>query len=372
MCLLTDSLNSVKTTFHLALKYTSHYFFRLFILCLTSLFLPTALSASSQSGKQLYIDNCAICHGDDGKGGMGIPLSMPSFLTSASRHYLKQSIRLGRPGRIMPSFYWMSESEIDILIDYIDSWRDSPAPVWKTDLIKGDSQNGKQLYATHCADCHGKSAQGGKGSGLRFSRQRQLTVAAPALNNQGLLNSASDSMLYHIIKTGRDETPMPSAADLKLSNTDINDLISFIRQFQKSQLSHTPLYNSEPASLIVDSPYNFNDTIENLKRSISGSNFIHIRDQSFFHGFDVEAEPGNRHMIIYFCNFNFLYDALKIDPRVGMFLPCRITVTETNGKVQMMSINPKHLSQLFNNDELDKSCDKMHELYTSILEDASL
>ena len=55
-----------------------------------------------------------------------------------------------------------------------------------------------------------------------------------------------------------------------------------------------------------------------------------------------------------------------------MFLPCRITVTEENGIVQMMSISPKQLSQLFNNNELDESCDKMYEVYTNILEDASL
>ena len=75
--------------------------------------------------------------------------------------------------------------------------------------------------------------------------------------------------------------------------------------------------------------------------------------------------------MVYFCNYEIINDALAIDPRVGMFLPCRITVIEHNGHVQAMSINPKRLSQLFNNDELDKACDRMYDTYSLILEKAT-
>ena len=37
-----------------------------------------------------------------------------------------------------------------------------------------------------------------------------------------------------------------------------------------------------------------------------------------------------------------------------------------------MSINPKNLSHLFNNTELDKACQKMHDLYSDIMEEATL
>lgn len=55
-----------------------------------------------------------------------------------------------------------------------------------------------------------------------------------------------------------------------------------------------------------------------------------------------------------------------------MFLPCRVTVTEVDGKVMVTAINPMYLSRLFNNDELNEYCEKMHEVYTTILEDATL
>ncbi len=323
-------------------------------------------------GEALYLENCAICHGTDGTGGMGIPLSIASFLDSASSEYLRKSIRLGRPGRIMPSFYRLSESQINDIITFIGHWRKKPAPSWNNTAIKGDTTPGKALFSIHCESCHGKEGYGGHGSGLRFSRPKNLPITAPALNNQGFLNSAPDEMLHYIIKHGRSNTPMPSAKSLSLTDTDINHLVRYIRSFQQPTLhSHSP-YKEEPASLRVDSPYSFNETVDNVKRAITGSNFVHIRDQSLNFGFDTSPSKNARQTIIYFCNFSFLNEALKIDPRVGMFLPCRITVTENNGKVQMMSINPKHLSQLFNNRELNESCDQMYDIYTGILEDASL
>jgi len=329
-------------------------------------------SYANDRGEALYAQNCAICHGTEGTGGMGAQLSSPTFLESTSNQYLKQTIRLGRPGRIMPSFYWMPESDINALISFIGDWRKAPARSWSGDAIAGDALAGKKLYASHCASCHGEQGGGGIGTGMHFSRPTNLPVTAPALNNQGLLNSMPDHMMRHMIVQKRVNSIMPSAEQLGLNSQQVNSIVSYIRSFQQKDLKKQPLYDEEPASLIVESPYSFEETVSNIKRSITGSNFIHIRDQELTEGFDVKQVKGSRQTMIYFCNFNFLYEALKIDPRVGMFLPCRITVTEENGTVQMMSINPKHLSQLFNNSELDESCDKMHELYTNILEDASL
>jgi cytochrome c oxidase cbb3-type subunit 3 len=332
-----------------------------------------AFNAHADSrGEALYNENCAICHGEDGSGGMGIPLSSASFLDAASTHYIKQTIRLGRPGRVMPSFYWMPEADIEAIIDYINSWRKTPPRVWSARTIEGNPQTGKQLYQTYCASCHGENAQGGKGTGMHFSRPTDIPVTATALNNQGFLHSVADEMLYFIIKYSRQGSIMPAASQLGLSRQQINDIVSYIRSFQRDDLHKDSLYAEEPPTLMVESPYSFEETLINVKRAIAGANFIHIRDQALTEGLDVTSDKGSRQTMVYFCNFNFLYDALKIDPRVGMFLPCRITITEQDGKVQMMSINPKHLSQLFNNNALDESCDKMYELYLGILEDASL
>lgn len=354
-------------------KTPAKFYFQFILLLAIFSFSAANISYAQQSkGEKLYLDNCAICHGNDGQGGMGIPLSLADFLNSASNDYLKQSIRLGRPNRVMPSFYWMSETDINDIIQFINHWRKKPAPDWDKKTIAGNAAAGEILFKEKCASCHGDKLQGGKGSGLHFSRPAGLPITPPALNNQGLLNSAPDSMLHFIITHGRKNTPMPSAKTLGLNKKNVDDLVSYIRSFQSNKLVHKSLYHEEPASLIVDSPYSFDETVDNVKRAITGSNFVHIRDQALTYGFKVETSENPKQTIIYFCSFSFLYEALKIDPRVGMFLPCRITVVEQNNKVQMMSINPKHLSQLFNNNELDASCDNMYDVYTSILEDASL
>lgn len=323
-------------------------------------------------GETLFLQNCAICHGSDGNGGMGAQLASEPFLDAASNEYIKQTIRLGRPGRIMPSFYRLSEPDIDSIISFINSWRKTPPRKWPNTKIQGNTESGKELYLNLCASCHGENAEGGKGTGRHFSRPTNLPITAPALNNQGLLNSMPDHMMRYMIQQDRKGSAMPSADQFGLSPQQIDNIVSYIRSFQLKDLTKQALYDKEPASLIVASPYSFDETISNIKRSITGANFVHIRDQQLTDGFDVQPVEGSRQMIIYFCNFNFLYEALKIDPRVGMFLPCRITVTEQDGVVQMMTINPKHLSQLFNNTDLDESCDTMHEVYINILEDASL
>jgi cytochrome c oxidase cbb3-type subunit 3 len=347
------------------------YFPRLVLLLLLPLLLLSQAVFAS-NGATLYEENCAICHGAEGRGGVGIPLALPSFLAQVSDEYLHRTIRIGRPGRVMPSFYWLSEKDIDQIVDYIGDWRTSPAPSYDDKNITGNALHGKIIYAKHCASCHGVDAVGGVGTGLMFSRPRDLPVTAPALNNQGFLNSATDQLMKRIIISGRKETPMPAASTFALTDTDVDDVVSYIRSFHKPLVLKKYELEDEPSALIYDSDYNFEETVENVKRAINGANFRWIRDQYLDHGLVEPGKENKKHLIIYFCNFNFLYEALNIDPRVGAFLPCRITIVENNGKVQLMTINPKHLSRLFNNDELNEACDKMHEIYSSIMEDATL
>ena len=129
--------------------------------------------------------------------------------------------------------------------------------------------------------------------------------------------------------------------------------------------------SAEPI-ILFESEHDLEQTLENLKQAVVGRNFRIIREQFLDQGLVVEGEEDARRIIIYFCNFAFLNDALAIDPRVGLFLPCRITVVESKHGVQVMSINPKNLSRLFNNSELDRYCQQMHDLYAEIMEDATL
>lgn len=329
-----------------------------------------SLNVTASTGKQLFNENCAVCHGDKGQGGVGVPLALPSFQASIDNAYLHKTIREGRPGRIMPAFSTLSDAEIDAIIEEIRSWVPEQIVIkFSPKSITGNKQHGQQLFAKHCASCHGDKGQGGKGTGVTYSRPRDLPIIAPALNNIGFLNSITDQQIKYTLEHGRIGTPMVSFLDQGLSHQDIDDLVSFVRSLPTH--GHDRVRDVEP-TLVYDSDMSFDETVTALQETISGQNFRLIRTQYLDQGFVDEGQENKRQVMIYFCNFNFLFKAMAIDPRVGMFLPCRVSVVEIDGQVKVMTTNPLAISRIFNNNELDKLCDEMRETYDGILEEATL
>jgi cytochrome c oxidase cbb3-type subunit 3 len=327
-------------------------------------------AAAAPDGVLLYQQKCAACHGEDGDGGVGVPLNLPDFLAVASDEYFRTTIRNGRPGRVMPAFSRLNDDEINAIITHLRSLSDEAAPSYSKASIEGDASRGKTLFSSHCAACHGDTGQGGAGTGVTFSRPRGAPMMAPSLSNAGFQAAASDAMLKATLLRGREGTPMPSIKSLGMNETDADDLVAYLRTLNDGQKLTTQRDN-EPV-IQFDSSYDLEQTLANLKESVVGHNFRVIREQKLEHGL---AEPGKenpRAVMLYFCDFGFLNKELAIDPRVGLFLPCRVTVLETERGVKVMTINPKNLSHLFNNSELEKDCQKMHDLYAEILEEATL
>jgi cytochrome c oxidase cbb3-type subunit 3 len=342
-------------------------------LALSVLFLVLLLSrpvlAAVSDGALLYQRHCAVCHGIAGNGGVGVPLNLPDFLAVASDEYLRATLREGRPGRVMPAFSYFDQERVDAIIAYMRSWSGQPAPVYSADRVSGRPERGAQLFATHCATCHGDKGQGGAGTGVTFSRPRQAPVMAPALDNPGFQRSVSDAMLKATLLRGREGTPMPSIEALGLGEADADDLVAYLRQLAPDPPAKTP--DLDPV-IQFESGYGFEQTLENLKQAVIGRNFRIIREQYLEQGLAAAGEENPRQVMLYFCNFAFVNEALALDPRVGLFLPCRVTVVETDQGVQVMSINPQNLSRLFNNNELERACQKMHDLYAEIIEEATL
>ncbi len=338
---------------------------------LSFLLIASGSVIAAPNGQALFNQHCAVCHGTKGKGGVGVPLSLSSFINSVSDEYLEKTIQMGRPGRIMPAFTKLSDAQVSAIAGYMRSWSDAPAVKFDTALIKGDKKHGKKLFLQHCAKCHGENGQGGKGTGVTFSRKRDLPILAPALNNPGFLASAPDAMIKHTIIHGREGTPMTSSLVAGLKEKDVDDIVSYVRSLKKTEVVADNHENTGDI-IIVDSPYSLEETVENLKQAITDQNFTLIRTDHVDHGFVDEGKENKNQVVLHFCNFDFLFEALAIDPRVGMFLPCRVTVVERDGKVQIMTINPLRLSKIFNNDELDDACKEMTNIYETILEDAVL
>lgn len=339
------------------------------------IFLCISLNANAETkaaqGQQLFEQNCSVCHGSQGQGGVGIPLSFPSFIDSVSDNYIRKTIRYGRPGRVMPSFTNLSDQEILSIVQYMRTWTGNKGKTFSNKSVKGDPKAGKQLFNQYCVACHSQGGTGGIGTGVTFSRPRDAAIIAPSLNNPGFLSSAEDLFIKETLMNGRAGTPMMSYKTHGLSEQNINNLVSYIRNFEGGPYPYEA-YETGPAIIKVESSYSVEETVENLKNAIIGKNFKLIRVQPLNKGLVEPGKENNEQIIIYFCNFNFLNKALAIDPRIGIFLPCRVTVAKQGDKVFIMSTNPLKVSNMFNNHELKEACKEMHAIYTELLEEASL
>jgi cytochrome c oxidase cbb3-type subunit III len=335
----------------------------------------SSVATAAPDGARLYERHCSACHGLDGQGGVGIPLALPSFQAAVSDDFLFTTIRHGRPGRVMPSFKTLSDAQVRAIIAHLRSWASPQQTKIEPSLLKpgyGKPSRGKKLFAKYCAHCHGANGEGGHGTGVTFSRPRDLPIMPPALNNPGFLAAADNAMIKRTLMEGREGTPMISFLKMGLKEQDIDDIVSYVRSFAQHPLHWKHNKDNEP-TLHMESSYDLKTTVENIKRAAIGRNFRIIRIQNLESGLFDEKEVNPKQVIVYFCNFNFINNALSLDPRVGLFMPCRITAVEhDDGTVEIMAVNPRYMSRVYNNAELDESCARMHDIYIAIMEEATL
>ena len=326
--------------------------------------------SAAADGAALYLRQCAACHGNNGLGSVGVPLALPDFLAVADDHYLRTTIRRGRPGRVMPAFTQLQDEEISALVRHIRGWQPpaakSQAPI---KALPGSTGRGERLYAQNCAVCHGDKGQGGHGTGVTFSRPRDYPILAPALNNPGVLAAASDDMIKTTLARGRAGTPMVSFREKGLSDKNLDDIVAYVRSFQKKP-SPTAVPVDEPAVISRVSSYSVEETVSKLQTAFNAANMRVVRTQPYDKGYAPEGRENTRRMVVDACDFDLINEALKLDPRVGLFLPCRVIVSEHDGEVRVMSVNPKRLSVFFNNAELNEMCAHMSKAYIEVIEEA--
>jgi len=120
----------------------------------------------------LYSENCAGCHGSEGKGGAALALGDPVYLAIADDTILRRTATNGIPGTSMPAFAqsaggMLTEKQIDVIVRGIrERWSKpnalnggSPPPYSTT--TPGDPSRGTEVYATFCSSCHGIAGRGG-------------------------------------------------------------------------------------------------------------------------------------------------------------------------------------------------------------------
>ena len=328
---------------------------------------------SAPNGEALYREHCVACHQMEGQGGIGLPLYTDK-LNDVTDDYLRKTIRLGRPGRVMPAYQRMSDAQVDALVRYVRTASGTRAIEVGMEPVQGDVSNGRKVYDEHCLECHGPDGEGeGEGTGVTLSRERSFLVMPASISNSGFLASAPDQMIRRVIAHGRKSSGMPQYARGKLTQAEIDDVTAYVRSFEERQPVAEVLDADERPTHVVDSPYDFDTTVENIKNALTGANFRIFPDRWYEQGLTDEFSVNQRQIGIRFCNFSVLYGMLKIEPRLGVVLPCRITVLERpGGEVQLVVPNLRVISRWFNNDELVSMWDGMEESFAEIIEEATL
>lgn len=128
--------------------------------------------------------------------------------------------------------------------------------------------------------------------------------------------------------------------------------------------------NERPAeakpSLImsVESDYDFETTIERVKKAIANNNFRYLKESSF-----TDASRESRSL--FFCNFDMLARSVEQDSRVGIGLPCTIVVTRSGAHVKIQTLDPE-LAAASVGVESAELCQELRGMLVDVLDEAVL
>jgi cytochrome c oxidase cbb3-type subunit III len=179
--------------------------------------------------RTLYAQNCAACHGAEGRGGAAIALADPVYLAIVDETSMRKVAANGVHGTSMPAFAqsaggMLTDKQIDVITSGIRlRWGrpgilDGANPPSYAAKFPGDVQRGEASYKTYCSSCHGLQGQGGpKGS---------------AITNDSFLALVSDQELRTIVIAGRPELGDPDwrgdVPGKRMSDQEITDVVAWL------------------------------------------------------------------------------------------------------------------------------------------------
>ena len=177
----------------------------------------------------LFNQNCAGCHGADGKKGPAMMLSDPVYLAIVDDESLRSTISKGRPGTAMSAFAqkeggMLTDEQIDAIIRGIrqrwnktDALAGSSHPPYAA-TASGDPGSGEQAYATFCVSCHGTGEKPGPKAG--------------SVTNGAYLSLISDQGLRTLVITGRPDFDAPdwrnNVPGRPMTDQEVTDVVAWL------------------------------------------------------------------------------------------------------------------------------------------------
>jgi cytochrome c oxidase cbb3-type subunit 3 len=177
----------------------------------------------------LYAENCAGCHGAEGRGGAAIALADPVYLAVADDLAIRKVIASGVRGTAMPAFAqssggMLTDKQIDVIAREIQSrWShsgvlDGANPPSYAAKSGGNIAHGELAYKTYCESCHGPGGHG--------------AARGSSVTDDSFLALVSDQGLRTIVIAGRPELGAPdwrgNLPGRPMSDQEITDVVAWL------------------------------------------------------------------------------------------------------------------------------------------------
>jgi len=177
----------------------------------------------------LFAQNCAACHGAEGRGGAAIALADPEYLAITDEAAMRKTITNGVPGTPMSAFAqsaggMLTDKQVDVIVQQIRSrWcrpgiLDGANPPSYAAKFAGDAQRGEAVYKTYCESCHGPGGQG--------------TPKGSAISNDSFLALISNQELRTTVIVGRPELRAPdwrgNVPGRPMTDQEVTDVVAWL------------------------------------------------------------------------------------------------------------------------------------------------
>lgn len=173
-------------------------------------------------GRELFVENCASCHGTRGEGIVGPALKDKNLLEAANDEVLFAAIQTGRPNTTMPAWGQayggaLTDEDIEAVVSFIRAWGPN-APEVIVGEFTPSAARGASIVASTCFTCHGEN-------GLGVEDEEGNTILA--INDPAKLSEFDNEWYEQIIVNGLPASGMPIYGEI-LTDNQVQDLIALI------------------------------------------------------------------------------------------------------------------------------------------------
>ncbi|WP_234187343.1 cytochrome-c oxidase, cbb3-type subunit III [Shinella sp. NM-101] len=182
---------------------------------------PDLMNHVRETGRTLFIDNCAACHGTRGTGGPGFPnLAARAWLWGGEPDTIAETIRIGinstnEETRVSQMMAFgrdgvLDDGQVRAVAAYVRSLSDLPMGAGDKAMV----EDGRQVFADNCVACHGEDGHG------------STDVGAPNLADATWIYGSDAQTVFTTVYSGR-QGHMPHWEG-RLSPVDIKILALYV------------------------------------------------------------------------------------------------------------------------------------------------